>query len=1024
MVINELYINDVLADLPPRFSLRLNRQLLHPAELNSKDAQASYTIELPASDTNNAALGYANIEETGNKFNKPHTARYCVNGIEIFNGLLRLTEIEGSYKANLYVPAQKTVKDVFGDTALNQLPEYRIPFARFAESISDINAAAAQAVQPAIFPFAMYGLLPKVPMNSDANSYSPRTVWDESVYLGMGDVPPSINLLKIIRHMFESNGLQIRGTAFDDERLTKIYMSYKNKDSYVMPWNYGLLGRVVLAGEWDSIRNVRTGAESMEKAASLSYDGSLGVYNVDLLNSTNGRIDVVEDIGGNVLYKEIADGAGDVFASALVTAPVAGFYKIQVETSLSVDQRNNWTFRDPRTGILHMSGQSSQSNNNFNGNSYEIKVLRGRGSSDFGLNGSRLDGRFYLDNLPQNETYNEDNVPKYLPQVSAENGQQIAVDLAQNKYILAGFHFGMGGRGGRENFRQFINPRDPEGITPSVLFPKPATSWNAQETTERPLAAINNAGYWKYGRINLFGNDEENPNANIDYSEGDKLAGRIFIDGVETVVDPPADTLILSRFPLARYFTYTVTVPIGTVEEVYIYNGSSLQPFATVPVVNGVATFDTSQYPVIDFRGYLSLYLKTEDYDVDGVMILGRSVKDDDSNPVGWELTRRYDISLNGAPFNYVKRGQYDGAPAAPFWDGQGRASVVVWLEAGELVTIASVSAEGRHQRTNYYNYYGLVAQRIKWRFSIEPYQTKKDWLKVSETGTGTAAMSWNDPTDFDTDSINLAGFLSEDIKINEFIENVEKAFNLRLTQTGENAYELNLKQSRRSVSSRAIDIDTGLRSRANAPLGLPSEYRIGFTIDEDEEGYAATQDDGGGVFTTSAIDGGVVEQKSFFSYNWFKQLTKNGAPFSVPVITKKEAWDINVPYGEAMARRYTDQPYRFWYYDGTLNSGGLSFDFNGTPMTLAKVSNMLPSLNELSYKNKRYTLLDNYFTLLIDASSHYTIIETYVSPEEYKQLNGAILARYNGDLYYVAEIQGYDPTNRNKTKIKLIRKI
>ena len=44
--------------------------------------------------------------------------------------------------------------------------------------------------------------------------------------------------------------------------------------------------------------------------------------------------------------------------------------------------------------------------------------------------------------------------------------------------------------------------------------------------------------------------------------------------------------------------------------------------------------------------------------------------------------------------------------------------------------------------------------------------------------------------------------------------------------------------------------------------------------------------------------------------------------------------------------------------------------------------------------------------------------------PDQYEALNGAILAMFNGDLYYVAEISGYDPTGRNKTKIKLIRKI
>ena len=73
---------------------------------------------------------------------------------------------------------------------------------------------------------------------------------------------------------------------------------------------------------------------------------------------------------------------------------------------------------------------------------------------------------------------------------------------------------------------------------------------------------------------------------------------------------------------------------------------------------------------------------------------------------------------------------------------------------------------------------------------------------------------------------------------------------------------------------------------------------------------------------------------------------------------------------------------------------------------------------------NFQLTILSNYFTLIINGSSHYTEIEGYLMPDQYEALNGAILAMFNGDLYYVAEISGYDPTGRNKTKIKLIRKI
>lgn len=116
-------------------------------------------------------------------------------------------------------------------------------------------------------------------------------------------------------------------------------------------------------------------------------------------------------------------------------------------------------------------------------------------------------------------------------------------------------------------------------------------------------------------------------------------------------------------------------------------------------------------------------------------------------------------------------------------------------------------------------------------------------------------------------------------------------------------------------------------------------------------------------------------------------------------------------------------------YYKGNLYIPAVKsikgiFDFNGKPLSIAKVSNELPGLSVLNYKNQRLTILDNYFTLLIDGGSHYTEVEDYLTPDQYEALNGAIMAMFNGDLYYVAELSGYDPMGRNKTKIKLIRKI
>lgn len=1134
MVINELYINDRLVVLPPSFSIRLNRQILNPAELNTKDAQFSYTISLPPVDVVHQALGYANIEETRDKFNRQHTAEYIVNGVRIFSGLFRLTNVGADgYKGNLYVPAAKTIKDIFGDVPLNETPELRIPFTDFATSISAINEAARLAPQIAIFPFALYGVLAKVPINRDANNYSARDLWDDTVYIGMADVPPSLNLLKTLQHIFTSQGYTLQGTAFDDEKLARIYMSYKNAAEYVQPWNYGYHAKIKVNGEWSSYQNARAGnAFSLEKGVNQSYDAEgFAVYSADMLDAVNARLTVTEDTGGNVLYKEILDNDGAEWAQGQIRIPVSGFYKVRLGASVRVNQEeNNW---QEQAGTRYISGRSSNTANGFDNNMYEVKLLRDRKQADFGLTGAKIDGRFYYDNYAQNAIYTAENVPKYVPQVG--ESQKLLVDLAQNKNVLLGFHFGKSAQGGRATTTPFTNPRDGSTLAPMILAAKPALSWNAQEDAERTLLAIPNTGYWKYGRVNVFGDDEDNPNVNIDYSTGTRVSGQILdgngnpqppamdnlgirhagyylnsvtgfmqpLTGWETsdyidlrtftdvrfsadvpasleaavvayfddnmqyigygyladdtdptnytneAIVPPtlaryarfsgelgsvgitglnvvSENVILQRFPLDRYFTYRLEAPSTVNGRIYIHNGTETAAAFSVEMVNGVAEFSTNLYPVLDFQPRLSMYLATAEYDIDGVLTIDRLIDDESDDTIDWELTNRYRIILNNAPASYARRGQYDGAGGAALWDGQGETSAVIWLEAGELLSVASVSSEGRYRRSGQHSTHGWVKHRVKWFLEVEPFRVDREWLKVNLQGTGTTAMNWNDPVNFDTDSVNLMGFLSADMKTNEFIDNVVKAFNLQLTQLDASTFALNVKQSRTSTSSRSIDIDglASVRQRTNTSLGLPSAYRLGFTVDTDEEGYIETGDDGGGEYTTGSVEGEVVEQKSAFSYNWFKDIDKDGVTLPLPIISKADVWAPSMPYPDAMAKRYTDLAYRFWYFDGTLNDLGATFDFNGVDVALAKVSNEIDGVSILNYKNAPNTILDNYFTLLINGSSHYTEVQAFLTAAQYKQLDGSIFVRFNGDLYYLAEITGYDPANRNKATLKLIRRI
>lgn len=1122
----ELYIDNVLVDTGQDFSVRLNRQLINPAELNTKDAQFSYSVNLPPTAVNHTAFKFANIEETKGKFNREYNAELIINSVRIFVGKFRLSETSrNGYKGNLYLPAVKSVRDIFADLNLNAVPEYRIAFADFATSITSINSAALTSPQMAIFPYVLYGLLPKVPLNLNANQFSARNLWDDSVRYNMQDVPPSINPLLMLKHIFNSQGYALSGSAFNDKRLSELYQSYKNSPEYVQPWNYGYHARMSLSGAWSSTRNKRNAdATQYERGVYQTSDRGYNIYTADLFNSTNADINVSEDPGGNVLYKEVSDTSGMTWEQTQIRIPASGYYKIRFVAGVQVYSNSNWRYTDPATGVQHVSGDGDKHINSMLQRVYEIKLLRDRKTGDFGLSTSKLDGGFYDTNQPQTQDPNQ--IPKYFPQVPA-TGQLNYIDQLQNRKHLLGF--GFGSREWTRNLipqatppdNYFLNPKDTAYSLAQMQAGKPGLSWDASETDVNRLA-VKGPGYWKYGRIGNFDNEGDNPNEDIDYSAGTRiygkalnaqgnaidpdpgnltartddyflnkltgfispLAGRTVSDFIDVrnfanlafsaevsanddiavlayydinlqfigsgiaapstgtdiytasvITYPPqcvfirlcgdigtlditgtvnaADNIILSRFPLLPFYTYEIDGGSEYEGFLFIHDGFTTEPKRVIPFVNGVAQYRTSGGFSVSDR--MTIYLKTSSFDVDGTLTIDRVIDQGSENVIDWETTNKYNIDINNSPDSYVYR--------LNDWQGNGEINAIVWLDAGELLTVADVSEEGLYRRDGMHTTSGWTNHECFFGLDITPFRIDQDWLKIDMQGHGTAVMNWADPVNFDTDSINLAGFLPADTKVNEYIENFVKAFNLKLSQVSPTAFSLDVKQSKTALTTRSINLDgiASIKDRTNSPLGLPRTYKLGFTVNTDEEGYFLTGDDGGGEYNTGSIEDTVIEQKSSFSYNWFKPILRGGVTLQLPVISKHDVWVGGTPYGEAMTKRYTDLAMRFWYMDGFLPG---DFTINDTPVKFAKVSNSRPD-SVLNYKTVPQSILTNYFTLLgIGSDSHYTEAEAYLTPYQYADLDGSLMVSFNSDLYYAAQIDGYDPAAKNKTKLKLIRKI
>ena len=272
-------------------------------------------------------------------------------------------------------------------------------------------------------------------------------------------------------------------------------------------------------------------------------------------------------------------------------------------------------------------------------------------------------------------------------------------------------------------------------------------------------------------------------------------------------------------------------------------------------------------------------------------------------------------------------------------------------------------------------------------------------------------------------------------MKIDDWITNFCKAFNLELIHTGDKSFALNVKeQSMVKNTSLIIDLDSkaNVHQAINETLGLPRAYKLGFTIDTAETGYVESiptgkamgdGNTGGGTLYTGSNETSEVEQTSNFSYCWYKNFTnkRGSGSVEVPIITDKEVWSGESTYEDIRNKSYLNKAQRFWFHSGKTEP----IVVNGEVVQMAVVKNQYTKGNKplwLNYEDKPDSIMREYFTLLTN-DKEYTCVECHLTPEEYDMLDKAFV-RFNGDLYNVIDADGFDPLRKDKTKLKLIKKV
>jgi len=922
----ELYINKQLCDIEDtkKFSIAFKRQFLNPAELNTKDAQKSYDITLPTTNRNNNVFGFKNVEEVQGKFAIIYDAYLIVGGVKIFDGKFRLSEIrKGYYKGNLGVPYMKPINQLFGEKKLKEAGEWLIDFNRFYETISKYNQDAKLRPQACIFPFILYGLVPKQTYGrclingEERDCFTGKLVIDDTTYLNFNDFPPAINPLKALVEIFKNEGYSLEGSAFNDTKLVNLYMSYKNDSSYPMQWNHGENNKVSLSGSWSNgilyseteqpgsvVINKGEFETQFEKIFEEGQAFDDWMFGVNIFNADRHKYIINQNDSHSIVEKD---------NKIAIRVPKSGLYKIYFDAKLTLntqgsdDTNRNWfgmyrvneghnqgnNFYSPTYG--NVSNQNSKPfNNDLDNRRYELQLVRYTTDDFIDVSKQKILGVYHRPNVDQDYNDIENEKDLFYP------NHKIQIDQSNNENFICGVSYG---KNGKDLNRYYDSTQSKYH---NMMFVKNGWSWDNSYSQKREIFSTN----W-----------------------------------------------------LAKQNTSTD----------YLFRKAS-------KVGESINFVESEKYrqSIENYKGY------------------------NDSS--------------------------YDTSKVNSLIDAGSDFASVVYLEEGEIITLLSVSDGAKF----YIGNQQFMSQTLlEWKYNliIEPFRESTDWIKVDINGNGFEPMDWSEEQ-WLKDKIDLMTFLPVEDKIDTFIDNFCKAFNLSLVQTGIRTFELNVKQTRSiSRTSFVIDLDNKAhvdRDRANSSLNLPSAYEIGFTVKQEEQGYIETGEDGGGKYITGNTENDTLKQTSTFSYNWYKQMYDelNRELPLFPIISDKEVWEeqSSNDYEDMQKKRYTNLAQRFFYLKDTYRFP--SYVIAERPY-LALVSSSLDASNilRLDYKNQPNTILTTYFNLLTNNENCYTTVDCYLTPEEYSNINNSII-KLNGDLYYIAEIDGYDPLGRRKATLKLIRKI
>lgn len=997
----ELYINKQLVELESQESLnlRINNILFNPTKSTTTQSEYSYSFSIPSTPKNDKILDYANNLSKLNKFHARYEAQVYSDGMLIFNGSLTIQKYSAKdkkYTCNLVNIKVNTLEEIFGDMVMTSL-KWEVDF----DGAPTINAVNADTSTKYYFPLVAYSVFQKEPKYKDSvgSQYTPKKQIDNYNKWWIENFYPSLNVVETIRKAFENKGYTVLGSVFSDSNFEQLYASCNLAEEQVPEYNLGnkKFGAVKLTAEWsnynasiDIVQELKFPYEPVRPAINASNRDAETEYNFDTIDvwnimggSGNKRVDIYQDT-----YMYDPD-------ERVIVIPESGWYKIDMLVYGYLLDEEDSTFQSP---IWYTSY--------YDGDTFE------RQNRTFRKGFSKWKGGYFT--------------PLEIQLVRNYNLESNSIELIKGKYN-AKWYTGdpnqseyryQGGSYTSSTYSNIVTGYTEfphEDIYGAEYFTKAGELVSSTSQTTRNNLLKEFGGNLSYG-----GGGRRAPSGSFGgTTRGTTSGGRSSGGGFGRVGNST------TKYNTLGFMTKNGKVmPYDpAVSPIFICGFSTMSDGVVSVMKNGYSwsSLSTTKNSVMANVAGLDLY-----------NISGTSIDIKDTTYCQNNYKNCPDINNSVSVNDYAL---------------EGSVTCMVYLEKNDILEMVAVQrswdrGSRGHTTTQY-------TTQIMANLSIEA-------MSQRDEATLRSDESWNgyySGTEFPT-KLNLFNFTNKETKVREWLENVQKAFNLEYNING-NLVEVNTNRGIKKTIDYAVNVDDRVSSDDvdSEFISYPKEMAVKYKIDKEEYGFELTVPDthindedwynwGDSGYTIIRLNDDSYETSTSnvqtnFSYTYYMdfdyyQIYTDGTSaqtpttIRIPVIEKSAYMAEGYDYEESAKHDGYSMTQRFWYRDQVSQKyvwlSSVLSDGSHETVDLAFSTNSMNNFN-LSYKDTEKSIATEYFNIHPMLSSNYVKFGTYLSPAEYLDLKNGAMVNFDSDLYYVSEINGYDPSGNNKATLKLIKK-